>query len=180
MVLTDKKWLLVNCVRPKEPTFYPKCDSKVFLDLPDEFYPERYRPIANLLKQKFQAQADVTVPIPRMIPPDLSPITGAVKRRGPFSLFIPSHRQAAGNLISMLMGTKDVGEMMAMGAFVKDRANPYLFQYAYQVTMLHHPITKGMKPPSIVEQFPEQFIDPLTFVLLQEEYSVVDNNNRVS
>lgn len=175
----DRKWLLLNCLRPKEPTIYPKCDRKVFADEDDEHLPERYQQIAKELKEKFSHQANITVPVPKIIAPDILPITAAVKKRGSFSLFIPSHRQAAANLITMFMASKEAGELMALGMFVKDRTNPYLFQYAYQVALLHHPDAKGLPLPSVVEQFPEQFIDPVTFPLLMEENMVVDPSERV-
>lgn len=175
----ERKWMLLNCLRPKEPVIYPKCDRKVFVDEVDEYLPERYRQIAKELKDKFSHQSNITVPVPKILEPDLAPITGPVKRRGNFSLFIPTHRQAAANLITMFMASKEAGELMALGSYIKDRSNPYLFQYAYQVALLHHPAAKGLPLPSVVEQFPEQFIDPVVFPLLTEENIVVDSNERV-
>lgn len=69
---------------------------------------------------------------------------------------------------------------MALGTFLKDRLNPNLFQYAYQVALAHHPVSKNLPKPSALEVFPDQFVDPLVFPLLREETNVVDPSDRVS
>lgn len=172
----NKTWLLVNCVRPKEPSFTPKCDHRFYLDLPDDYFPDRYRAIGHDLEEKYARETQVRIPVPRIHLPDLSFVT--VHRRGSFSPFVPRHREMAGNLITMFLESKSVGEIMALGAFMKDRLNPYMFQYVYQVSLKHHPLTKQLPLPSIVEQFPEQFMDPVAFPLLQEETSVLGPEDR--
>lgn len=172
----NKSWLLVNCVRPKEPSFTPKCNHQYYLDLPDDYFTERYRAIGHDLEEKYAHETQVRIPVPRIHLPDLSFVD--VKRRGMFSPFVPRHREMAGNLITMFMQSESVGELMALGAYMKDRLNPYMFQYVYQVALKHHPLSKDLPLPSIVEQFPEQFMDPVAFPLLQEETSIMAPDDR--
>lgn len=110
----DPKWLLLNCIRPNEPTFVPKCDKKVYVDAPDNFMLDRYKPIGRRLHEKYSKEASIKISIPRIIPPDVGVVAGSVKKRGGFSLFIPSHREVAGNLITMFMQSQAAGEFMAL------------------------------------------------------------------
>lgn len=173
----NKNWLLVNCVRPKEPSFTPKCDKKFFVDVPDDYLPERYRSIAHDLDERGRSTSNVVIPVSRIQIPDLSFVT--LKKRGTFTLFSQSHRDMVSKIMSLILEKESLEEIMALGAFLKDRLHPNQFQFAYQVALKHHPLTKDLPLPSVVEQFPEMFIDPITFPVLREETSVVDPNNRV-
>jgi tyrosinase len=86
--------------------------------------------------------------------------TKKIPREGAFSLFLANHNQVAGQLIELLMQPATVGELMSLSAYVRDRVNPYLFQYAISVVIQHRPDTNHLTIPSFLTTMPDQFIDP--------------------
>lgn len=176
--MTEANNLLALLQRPLEPTFLPKDDGKTVIDVPDDFLTDRYRPIGAELQSRFSSDAEQRIPIRSTAPPDLSFADG-IDRRGPFSLFIPKHREAAATLITLFMNQPDVQTLMSVATYSRDRVNPVLFQYALAVAIQHRPDTKDVNIPSIVSLFPDQFVDPAVFPKLREEGSVVQRANRV-
>lgn len=69
----------------------------------------------------------------------------------------------------MFLRVSDVNALTAVAAYCKDRVNPYMFQYALSVAVAHRPDTKNVSVPSIVQVFPDQFVDPKVFRKLREE-----------
>ncbi|XP_001661891.2 phenoloxidase 2 [Aedes aegypti] len=176
--MTEANNLLALLQRPLEPTFLPKDDGKTVIDVPDDFLTDRYRPIGAELQSRFSSDAEQRIPIRSTAPPDLSFADG-IDRRGPFSLFIPKHREAAATLITLFMNQPDVQTLMSVATYSRDRVNPVLFQYALAVAIQHRPDTKDVNIPSIVSLFPDQFVDPAVFPKLREEGSVVQRANRM-
>lgn len=93
-------------------------------------------------------------------------------------MFIESHRTIAGRLITLLMNTKDIPTLMSTAAYMRDRLNPYLFQYVYSVVIQHRQDTKNVQVPSLVQIFPDQFVAPQAFPEAQEETAIVETANR--
>ena len=164
--------------RPLEPTFFPKDDGKTVIDLPEEYLTERYRPIGQEIQTRFGADADVRIPVRNVGKPNIA-FAEVIKRRGPFSLFIVQHRDIAGKLIDFFMRQPDVDTLMAVASYARDRLNPMLFQYALTVTVQHRKDTKDVPIPSIVQLFPDQFIDPSVFPQAREEGAAVRPGNRM-
>lgn len=67
------------------------------------------------------------------------------------------------------MRVADVNSLTAIAAYCRDRLNPYMFQYALTVALAHRPDTKNIAVPSVVQVFPDQFVDPKVFRKLREE-----------
>lgn len=63
----------------------------------------------------------------------------------------------------------DVKLLMSVALYCKDRVNAYMFQYALAVAISHRPDTVDMNVPSVVNLFPDQFLDPGVFPRLREE-----------
>lgn len=176
--MSDPNNLLALLQRPLEPTFMPKDDGKTSIAIPDEFYTDRYRPLGAELQTRFSSDVEKQIPVRSLAPPDLSFADG-IERRGPFSLFVPKHRDAAAALIKLFMDQPDVSSLMSVAAYSRDRLNPVLYQYALSVAVQHRPDTKNVNIPSIVSLFPDQFVDSSVFPKLREEGRAVQQANRV-
>ncbi|ETN67213.1 prophenoloxidase [Anopheles darlingi] len=176
--MTEPTDLLALLQRPLEPTFLPKDDGKTVIDVPDEFLTDRYRPIGAELQSRFSGDAEQRIPVRKTTLPDLSFANG-IDRRGAFSLFVPSHRDAAAALITLLLAQPDVQSLMSVATFCRDRLNAVLFQYSLSVAIQHREDTKNVNIPSIVSLFPDQFVDPSVFPKLREEGAAVQQENRM-
>lgn len=165
--------------RPLEPTFYPKDDGKVVLEIPDEYLTDRYRPIGDELQKRFTDNVDIRIPVRNVGTPDIA-FAQVIDRRASFSLFIEKHRQIAAKLIELFIQQPDVSSLIGVASYCRDRLNVFLFQYALAVAVQHRPDTNSVNLPSILELFPDQFVDPAVFPKLREEGKVVSQANRVS
>ncbi|XP_049544992.1 phenoloxidase 8-like [Anopheles darlingi] len=177
--MSDNRKLLALLQRPLEPTFYPKDDGKTVVDLPENFLTERYRPIGASLQTRFGNDADTRIPVRSVAAPNIA-FAEAIPRRGGFSLFIPTHRKIAGDLINLFISQSNVDTLMSVAAYSRDRLNPILFQYALSVAIQHRPDTKDLNIPSFLELFPDSFVDPSVFPKLREEGAVVQMENRMT
>ncbi|XP_053688843.1 phenoloxidase 1-like [Sabethes cyaneus] len=177
--MTDKNSLLALLQRPLEPTFLPKDDGKTVLIIPEEYMRDRYRPLSTDIQQRLTGGADVEIPVRNVGTPDIS-FAEVIDRRGAFSLFIEKHRDIAGRLINLFMTQPDVTSLMGVATYARERLNPVLFQYALTVAIQHRPDTKDVQIPSIIQLFPDQFVDPAVFPKLREEGSVVEQAKRTT
>ncbi|XP_055602435.1 phenoloxidase 8-like [Uranotaenia lowii] len=177
--MSGNRKLLALLQRPFEPTFYPKDDGKTVIDLPENFFTERYRPIGTSLQSRFGNDADTRIPVRAGAIPNIA-FAEAIDRRGGFSLFNKKHRQIAGQLIELFIGQSNVENLMSAAAYARDRINPVLFQYALAVAIQHRPDTNDLNVPSFLELFPDAFVDPAVFPKLREEGSVVQQENRMT
>ena len=64
--------------------------------------------------------------------------------------------------------------------YARDRLNPYLFNYALSVAILHRPDTKDLNIPLFAESFPEKFMDSKVFQRIREEATIVPVGQRMS
>ncbi|XP_055606343.1 phenoloxidase 2 [Uranotaenia lowii] len=176
--MTEANDILALLQRPLEPTFLPKDNGKVIIDVPDDYLTDRYRPIGAEITTRFSNDAEQRIPIKNVAPPDLSFANG-IDRRGGFSLFVPKHRDAAAALITLFINQPDVASLMSVATYCRDRLNPVLFQYGLAVAVQHRPDTKDVNIPSIVSLFPDQFVDPAVFPKLREEGAVVQQASRM-
>lgn len=74
---------------------------------------------------------------------------------------------------------KSVDELQSLAVYARDRVNPYLFNYALSVAMLHRPDTQGVDLPTFIESFPDKFLDARTFGRAREEAAVVPQGSRM-
>lgn len=166
--MSQPKDLLVLFQRAFEPSFFPKDGGKTSISLPANFYTERYKNIGQDLQTRFGEETTNTINVAQTKTPDLS-FCSPIKRDGSFSLFIDLHQKIAGQLITIFMNQPDIKSLFAVAAYCRDRLNPYLFQYAYSVAIQHRKDTKNLSIPSVVQTFPDQFVDPKAFPRLGEE-----------
>lgn len=177
--MADKQSLLLLFQRPNEPVFTAKDNGKTLFDVPEEFLSARYKLIADdLLKNRSNDNVDTRIPLRNISPPDLAFAT-VIGKNAPFSLFNETNRDIAGSLVKLFMDVPDVPTFLSTAAYVKDRINPYLFQYALSVATAHRPDTKDLTLPSIVQIFPSQFVDPSVFPKVREEAALVSQENRM-
>ncbi|CAD6996671.1 unnamed protein product [Ceratitis capitata] len=175
--MADKNNLLLLFDRPTEPVFMEKGKAAVF-DVPDKFLTERYRPIGTEVQSRFGEKAERRIPVRDIAIPDLR-VPMSLARDAQFSLFIPSHRRIAGRLIDIFMGLRSVEDLQSVAVFARDRVNPYLFNYALSVALLHRPDTKGLDLPSFAQNFPDKFVDSRVFRQVREEATVVPEGSRM-
>lgn len=174
----DKTSLLLLFQRPNEPLFTKKDNGKTSFDVPEDFLTDRYKPIGIELQSRFGEDVDTRIPLRSIAHPDLSFAT-RIPIKGPFSLFNTLNKQIAGQLIQLFMDLPDEQSLLSTAAYVKDRVNVYLFQYALSVAMQHRTDTKTVALPSIVQTFPDQFVDPSVFPKSREEGALAEQNRMI-
>lgn len=76
------------------------------------------------------------------------------------------------------MKTQD--ELLSLGAYCRDRINPYMFVYALSVVVIHKPETRNMQLPSHAELFPSLYMNSAVFSKAREELEVIQTGSRVS
>lgn len=151
--------------------------SSVF-DVPDNYLTDRYRPIGADLTNRFGEPANTRIPVRNITLPDLR-IPMQLGRNEQFSLFIPKHRKIAGRLIDIFLGMRSIDDLQSVAVYARDRLNPYMFNYALSVAILHRPDTKDLKLPLFVETFPDKYVDSKVFAQIREEASVVPDGSRM-
>ncbi|XP_067629385.1 phenoloxidase 2 [Eurosta solidaginis] len=175
--MADKSNLLLLFDRPTEPVFMEKGHASVF-DVPDKFLIERYQPIGNEVQNRFGEKAEQRIPVRDIAIPDLR-IPMSLPRDAQFSLFIPAHRRIAGRLIDIFVGLRSIDDLQSVAVYARDRLNPYLFNYALSVALLHRRDTKGLDLPSFAQNFPDKFVDSQVFRKVREEVTVVPEGSRM-
>ncbi|XP_023292337.2 phenoloxidase 2-like [Lucilia cuprina] len=178
MSSANKENLLLLFDRPTEPVFMEKGKTSTVFDVPDKFLTDRYRPIGNEVQSRYGDSADIKVPVRDIRVPDLR-IPMSLGRDEQFSLFIPKHRTIAGRLIDIFMGMRTIDDLLSMAAYARDRVNPYMFNYALSVTLLHRTDTKDLDLPSYAQNFPDKFVDSQVFRQVREEVTVVPEGSRM-
>lgn len=174
----DKNNLLLLFQKPREPLFTPRNGGQTGFDVPESFFTDRYRPIGTTLSTRFGENVTSKVTLrPLATPPNLD-FASNLNRTGGFSLFNQTHKEMAGQLTKLFMDQPDATSLLSMAAYIKDRVNVYLFQYALSVAVQHRDDTKDITLPSIVNMFPDQFIDPSAFPQAREEASLVGQGDR--
>ncbi|KAF5280175.1 hypothetical protein FQR65_LT15038 [Abscondita terminalis] len=175
--MSDKRNLVLLLTNPTEPAFMPKGESKAVFDIPTDYLPERYKDVGVQLFDRFGGEAGERIPVKQISLPDLKRIL-KLKRRDNFSLFIPAHREYAKQLIDIFMGMRTVDDLQSMAVYARDRVNPYLFNYALSVALLHRPDTQGVNLPSFMESFPDKFIDTQILSQAREDANIVPIGSR--
>ncbi|KPJ13408.1 Phenoloxidase subunit 1 [Papilio machaon] len=174
----SKKNLLLFFDRPTEPCFMQKGEEKAVFDIPDHFYPEKYKALSSTLSNRFGNDARRTIPVRNIALPNLD-LPMELSYNDQFSLFVPKHRQMAGKLIDIFLGMRNVDDLISVCSFCQLRINPYMFNYCLSVALLHRPDTKGLNIPTITETFPDKFMDPKVFRRAREVSTVVTSGPRL-
>ncbi|XP_022120686.2 phenoloxidase subunit 1 isoform X1 [Pieris rapae] len=175
--MSSKNNLLLFFDRPTEPCFMQKGENKEVFQLPDNYYPEKYKSSSNVLADRFGNDATKTIPIRNIALPDLS-LPQQLPYNSQFSLWIEKHRKMAAKLIDIFMGMRDVDDLQSICSYCQMRINPYLFNYCLSVAILHRDDTRGLNIPTFAETFPDKFMDPKVFRKAREVSSVVPTGNR--
>ncbi|XP_017775911.1 PREDICTED: phenoloxidase 2-like [Nicrophorus vespilloides] len=178
MTATDKKQnLLLLFDRPQEPVFIPKGPKKSSFNVPQSYLADRYKPIGVELFNRFGEDASEKIPVKEIALPNLGEILD-LGRHENFSLFLPKHRRLAGRLIDIFLGMRNVDELQSIAVFSRDRVNPYLFNYALSVAILHRKDTQDLDLPSFIQSFPDKYVDSKVFTRAREEATIVPDGNR--
>ncbi|KAL4719541.1 hypothetical protein ACJJTC_013836, partial [Scirpophaga incertulas] len=131
-----KNNLLLFFDRPTEPCFMQKGDEKAVFEVPEHYYPEKYRSLSTTLSNRFGDNASRTIPVRNIALPNLS-LPMQLPYNDQFSLFVPQHRKMAGKLIDIFLGMRDVEDLQSVCSYCQLRINPYMFNYCLSVAMLH-------------------------------------------
>ncbi|KAL3279080.1 hypothetical protein HHI36_016594 [Cryptolaemus montrouzieri] len=177
MSSSTKKHLSLLFDRPQEPVFVSKGDEKVVFNVPNNYLADRYKPIGVQLANRFGEDAGERVDVKQISVPNLGEILD-LPRHANFSLFIPKHRRLAGKLINIFLGVRTVDDLLSVAVYARDRVNPYLFNYALSVALLHREDTQDVDVPSFIRSFPDKFVDSAVFVRAREEASIVPDGSR--
>ncbi|XP_063368668.1 phenoloxidase subunit 1-like [Cydia amplana] len=174
----NKQDLLLFFDRPTEPCFMQKGDDNAVFQLPEHYYPDKYKSASAQLESKFGVDSRRSIPVRNIALPDLT-LPMQLPYNDQFSLFVPAHRQLAGKLIDIFMNMRDVADLQSVCAYCQLRINPYMFNYCLSVAILHRPDTKGLDIPTFAETFPDKFVDPKVFRKARETTSVVPEGSRM-
>ncbi|CAK1552411.1 unnamed protein product [Leptosia nina] len=175
--MANKRNLLLFFDRPTEPCFMQKGEKTVF-ELPDNFYPEKYKAVSNVLANRFGDGASDTISVNNIALPNLS-LPLQLPYNAQFSLWVPKHRKMAANLIDIFMGMRTLDDLQSICSYCQMRINPYLFNYCLSVSILHREDTRGLNLPTFAETFPDKFMDPRVFRKAREVATVVPTGNRM-
>lgn len=177
--MDKKKALSLMFDRPKEPIFKEKGEEGMIFTIPKNFIAERFQGVSSVVESRF---GDETSPRFNVVvsgrTPDVTQFTKGLARDAPFSLWVPSHSKIAGKLITLFMSQKTIDDLISCAAYVRDRINPQLFNYALSVVSLHRKDTKGLQIPTYVETFPDKFMDPRIVRKAREDVSVMPQSSR--
>ncbi|KAJ8678886.1 hypothetical protein QAD02_014673 [Eretmocerus hayati] len=179
--LMQKRDLLYLLYRIREPIYYPKGrgEDLCILEISPEYLPEQYRGKADELLSRFSKVECRRIQIGTYLTIEMLKIpldqVLRVKRRDPFSLFIPMHCEAASSLIEIFIGLRNMNEVMAFGAYARERVNPELFAYALSTALVHRRDTRDLTLPSHVEMFPEKFLYCETITEAKESAEILQN-----
>ncbi|KAH9640838.1 hypothetical protein HF086_014424 [Spodoptera exigua] len=173
-----KKNLLLFFDRPSEPCFMQKGDEKAVFEIPEHYYPEKYKQLTSTIANRFGDDAGRTIPVRNIALPNLT-LPMELPYNEQFSLFVPKHRVMAGKLIDIFMGMRDLEDLQSVCSFCQLRINPYMFNYCLSVAILHRPDTKGINIPTFAETFPDKFMDPKVFRKAREVSNVVTSGVRM-
>lgn len=75
-------------------------------------------------------------------------------------------------------GIRSVDELLSIAVYARERVNPLLFNYALSVAIFHRADTKDLNLPTMVELFPEKFVDSRVIGNIREEADVVRDEQR--
>lgn len=165
--------------RPKEPIFKEKGDQNVILDVPQSFIAERFQSVSTVVQNRFGDDSSPHVQIAQSgRVPDVRPFLNGLPRDAPFSLWNPRHTKIAGKLIELLLSQRTIDDLLSTAAYIRDRINPQLFNYALSVVTLHRKDTKGIEIPSFAETFPDKFVDPRVIRQAREDVNVIPDGSR--
>lgn len=165
--------------RPKEPIFMEKGRDGVIFEVPANYCAERFEGVAKQVMTRFGNETSPRVVIKHCSSvPDMAEFTKGLARDDSFSLLNLRHSKLAGNLISFFMGRPNIEDLLSSAAYVRDRINPQLFNYALSVALLHRKDTQGVKVPSLAETFPEKFICSRVIRQAREDLSTIPNGSR--
>ncbi|XP_068623411.1 phenoloxidase subunit 1-like [Battus philenor] len=175
--MAGKNDLLLFFDRPSEPCFMQKGEERSTFQLPESFYPDKYKTISNTLANRFGSEGK-TIPVNQIPLPNLK-LPMELPFHEQFSLFVPKHRKMAAKLIDIFMGMRNVQDLVSICSYCQLRMNPYLFNYCLSVAILHRPDTKGLDIPTFAETFPDKFMDPKVFRRAREVSNVVTAGARM-
>lgn len=185
-------------VRPLEPSFMPK--NKYRFDVPADSlvrssiklmincsnFPceqctqnPRYQNLGVDISERFgDDDPSELLPVKQIPKPKLLFATD-LSREEPFSVFLPLHRKYAMELLRIFAACATIDDLIATALIIRDQVNPYLFAYAYGVTLTHRKDTWNIELPPIYEIFPAKFFKRDVLRNVREVAHVVPENLRV-
>ncbi|KAJ8979152.1 hypothetical protein NQ317_006344 [Molorchus minor] len=140
----------------KVETSKPPGDGKTTLVL---YKADKYKSIGPQLTNRFGEDAKEKIPVNNISVP----------------LW---HRRLAGRLIDIFLGVRNVDDLLSVAVYSRDRVNPYLFNYALSVALLHRSDTQDLDLPSFIHSFPDKYVDSKVFTQAREEATVVPAGSR--
>lgn len=76
-------------------------------------------------------------------------------------------------------GMRNIDDLVSMSAACRERVNPYLFNYALSVAILHRPDTRNLQVPPLLEAFPDKFVEGSIFNKARRESEIFLSGSRV-
>ncbi|KAJ8948073.1 hypothetical protein NQ318_008424 [Aromia moschata] len=153
-----------------------KGENSVF-SVPEDYVPEKYKPIITQISNRLGADATEKNSSQQHFGTPLGDIL-SLGRKENFSLFIPKHRRLAGRLIDIFLGVRSTDDLLSVAVYARDRVNPYLFNYAFSVALLHRPDTQDLDIPSVIYSFPDKYVDAKVFRETRESLNVLPKGAR--
>ena len=176
---TTKENLTLLFDRPLEPVFMAKGPKKTVFEVTEEYFNvnPRYKSKAPDVRSRFAEDDEERIVVKKTSIPSLGECL-ELERDENFSLFIPKHRDIAAKLIDIFMDIPNVDDLLSTAVCVRDCVNPYLFNYALSVAMLHRPDTQDTELPPFITSFPNKFVDSKVFAKAREQAMMNPGSSR--
>lgn len=78
-----------------------------------------------------------------------------------------------------MTGCHNLDDLLSLAVYVRDRVNPYLFNYCFSIALLHRKDTQDVNIPSTIRSFPDKFIDSKVFAKAREMATIIPEGSRV-
>ncbi|XP_077295703.1 phenoloxidase 2-like [Arctopsyche grandis] len=158
--------------RPSEPVFTTKGNENVVFDVPAHYLTDRYQTFGQSLSNRYGENASEHIPVKSVQSVNLGEIE-QLSRYDAFSIFVPKHRRLACALVDIFLGCTDTDNLISTSLYCKDRVNPAMYNYALSIAMLHRPDTRNVPVPTLIQTFPDRFINSAVFSQAREEAQLV-------
>jgi len=100
--------------------------------------------------------------------------TSLAKHRAPIQLTV-LYRDSC----ICVAGMRNIDDLVSMCAACRERVNPYLFNYALSVALLHRADTRNLRVHPLFESFPDKFVDGAIFNKARQESEIFLSGSRV-
>ncbi|CAH0713851.1 unnamed protein product, partial [Brenthis ino] len=148
-----------------ETLLSPKGDEGAVFQLTEDHLDDQYKSNGLEINNRFgEGTAEVIPLVSLKKQPNIS-LAKQLPQDAEFSVFIPSHRQMADEVINALLDVpeNELPQFLSTCVFAREKLNRQLFFYCYSVALMHRRDTNNIRIPNLAEAFPSKLVDSQVF-----------------